>query len=440
MSSAQQDQVYTGDWDADYAEYDGLSVYACMGAADGIYSETVAGAIDSADNIIRLAYANSSPEVAGVVDRTFTLIKGGLEAGQISPAGGAWAFLRWLGQRELVPVITAGLLASGAIAGQLVKYAEQRGWRPKPAHGEHHPAPAHHLTHAQAAVAGAALKVGSSTVTAPGLTKAEASAISRAIGISYRDVLRVQAAVLDALLPAMRPGQVPEALTDLMTAARVLEHQVALLRAEVGTKAGGHVAGELHGAQEALHGLDQAVHTLAEQMGAKVGSQLSEDIDKLKAGQTATDHALTHVSEAIGTLAPLAALHDLRAEVTTTVEQLGLAHSSALDTALNGVEHTVQVLKLAAQDAVDCCEANAAVTKPIHAGGATPSLLHQLGNLLKRAFELGFLATLVETAVTVLDAPLEVSAVMADTSTIATWATQAAGAITADLSWLGGAQ
>ncbi len=437
MSSAQQDEVYVGNWDQDFADYQGLSVLATQNAADGIYAETVDPAVAETDNIIRLAYSNSSPQVAQVVDRTFTLIRGGLEDGQLSPAGGPWDFFRWLRTAQSTTVITAELVTGGALAGLMLKYAEERGWRPKHVAPTAHVAPHVHGTLAQQVVGAAALEVGRQHVTAPGLTQVEADAISKAIGISYADVLRVQAAVIHKLLPGMRPGQVPEALTDLESAARVLEHQVAMLRQDVSGKAGAHVVGVLTGAQQALHGLEQAVNLLHEQIGETRPSTLHTHVaDNTKA----IEHLRTNVHELTTTAVP-----ELAGAVGTLAGTVG-----ALDTLVHqdinpelgriAREATAAAAKLALttdECLAQLCEDQAAVSNPIRSGGATPSLLRGLGTLLKRSFELGFAVTLIDGLLAVFDMPLAVGAVAADTATISQWAISAAGVIESDLSWGG---
>lgn len=346
-------------------------------------------------------------------------------------------FFRWLRYDQGVPVITAAMLAGGAFLGLLLKYAEQHGYHPAKEPTFHQPKPLPTPTHGQRAVVDEAKKVVRQGVTAPGLTKAEASAITKAIGVASADLLKVQAALVDRMLPGMAPGQVPQALSQLNTADAILERQVRRLQLDVNAHAPGSLVGTVSSVSAAVTALQAAVAHLGAQLGAESPSVLLTDVHGLTARQDGFEEDLGRIEHELGGLATTAGLEALTAKVAVTVEELGLTHSSALDTALNGVEHSVAALKQQTDDNAECCEEASGITNPIRQGGATPSLLKQLGGILTKALEIGFLVTLADSALAVFDLPLAVSGVVADTETIETWATKAAGVITAEQTWLG---
>lgn len=74
----------------------------------------------------------------------------------------------------------------------------------------------------------------------------------------------------------------------------------------------------------------------------------------------------------------------------------------------------------------DCCYENAKITSPIRKGGATGSDLAKLGKLLKRAFEITFVAGLVDTALAVLDMPDTIAGTVRAASWVAPYAENAA--------------
>lgn len=345
------------------------------------------------------------------------------------------AYLAWLPKHPGKLVAVPGTPLDQAVIATAVAYsaANPHPTRPTPPK----PKPVR-PTPGQKAVTAAARNIHTRTVPGGGLDKAQSAAVSKAIGIAYSDMLRAQAAVIDEYFGPITPGELPQALTDLFRADSILSHQVARLADEVGGKAPGHVAGALHGVQEALHGLEQEVHLQAEQLAETRPSTLHTHVqDNTKL----IDHLGTRVNHIGSSVIPA-----LAAGLTVVDRNLsGLNHLTAgissgnLQHDLNTLTQEVRSkVEPAIQTLEDCCAENRAVTNPIREGAATPSLLRHLGSLLGKAFAIGWVATLAETALTVLDARLVVTDIAADTATVTDWAISAASVIESDLGWLGG--
>jgi hypothetical protein len=409
-----------------------------------LYDQTdVLDQVTNVDDIIRLideiqagAARVYAPDVAAQVDAIWSEVGQAVRSGELEP-GQVRDFLLWVRYDQGLPGLSATDTAGKPLSAWIAQYAREHGWRP-PRHPSTTPAPKPHgPAPAVKAVADAALSVRGRKVPAPGLNPTETAAISQAIGLAYDDLLGTMARSLDALLPGMAPGQVPGALADLFRATRVLEHQVVRAQAELAGKAPAHLGGQLHGAQQALHGLEQEVRLQAEQLAevkpstlhthVSNNTHLIENLGKrvtrlgetvvpaLSAGLVVADRNLTSLNHLT------AGIHsgDLQHELNTLTQEVRAR-----------VEPSIQTLE-------DCCAENQATTRPIREGGATPSLLRKLGGILGKAFEVGFAATIVETLLAVIDMPVAVSGVVADTEALSGWAVSAAGAVTADMSWAG---
>ena len=400
-------------------------------------ASTVDDALRLIDEFNAQAAKTLTPDVAAKVDAIWAEVGQSLTKGELAPSQ-VRDMMRWLLWDQDLPGVNAADTAGRPLSSWLTQYAAQHGWRP-PVPPAQHPAQAPTgPSHAARTVAASALKVRGQAVPAPGLDAAETAAISQAIGLAYNDLLGVVARTTDAMLPGMAPGQVPGALADLFRATRVLEHQVARAQAELAGKAPAHVGGQLHGAQQALHGLSQEVARLHDQLAETAPSTLHTHVQDNTGLIENLGKRVTHLGEAVvPTLAAgltvvdrnLSSLNHLTAGISSGNLQHDL--NTLTQEVRSKVEPAIQTLE-------DCCAENRAVTNPIREGAATPSLLRHLGSLLGKAFVIGWVATLAETALTVLDARLVVTDIAADTATVTDWAISAASVIESDLGWLGG--
>ena len=149
------------------------------------------------------------------------------------------AFFDWLNVDQGIAAITPEWVDSGQLYNYAYSWAQATGALPPgipvsaPATA---PVPAPVLTTptqgtaTTAAVAGTLVQ---RSVTAPGLTVAEAKAISTAISVALGDVQTLVAGGIDKMLPNLAPGQVPQALSQLYSAVAILERQYAAMRQQL---------------------------------------------------------------------------------------------------------------------------------------------------------------------------------------------------------------
>lgn len=285
----------------------------------------------------------------------------------------------------------------------------------------------------QQAVVGGATGITPSTVTGGTAEGTSADQVSAALAVTFVDAMRVVASVFDAFLPNMAPGQVPEALSQLNTAVNTLENQMSQVRA--GTWPRGFIGLQeaVGGALEALNGLSQEVGILAQQVAEKADSALETDI---KAAESTISGIGDQVTGLVDNTVP-----ELAAGLGTLTGTVG-----SLDSLVNGevVPGLNSVTDLANQNAAklaltddDClealCDAETNVTQPIKDGGATPSLLRNLGSLLGLGWVVSTVFGLMTSIATLLDAPVALAAVVADVEQLASWAESAAISIEAEL-------
>lgn len=397
---------------------------------------TVDEALTAIDEARAAALRVFPADVAAKVDAIWADTADAVSSGELTPAQvpAAWLWMRYnLGVSGVLSANAGGV----PLPARFRQYALAHGWVPP----EGRPAPVKpaivHPSAGDTVTQWATLDVQGHQVRVAGFTAAETKAISKALALTFADSGQVTAAAIDRMLPGLAPGQVPEALTQLNTAAAVLERQVAVLRAEVGGRAPGHVAGQVSGLAETVHGLAQAVHILTEQIAEAAPSKIGDQV----AANTKTIHAVSHTLEhtviaegLVGGVAVPMLAHDV-ANLNHLVDGISVgAVQHNLNTETSALRQEIGTV---AKTSEECCAENSAITNPIRAGGATPSLLHGLGTLLKRAFELGFLVTLADGLLSVIDLPLAVGGVVTDTETIAGWAVSAAGVIEADFAWMG---
>lgn len=342
-------------------------------------------------------------------------------------------FWRWLPEKLQRTATLPGVSLDSRVEFLALAYAAEVGHAP----GKPKPAKPAGPTPGQRAVSAAARGIHARAVPGGGLDKAQAAAVSRAIGVAYSDMLRAQAFLIDQFFGPITAGELPEALADLFRADSILARQVGRLANEVAGKAPAHVVGHLHGAQEALHGLEQEVHLQAEQLAEVKPSTLHTHV------QNNSDQ-LVHLTSRVGHISG-SVIPALAAGLTVTDRNLGNLNALTEGISSGHLQHDLNTLTAEVRTKVepslqtleDCCAENAGVTGPIREGGATPSMLRQLGGLLGKAFAIGWVVTLAETLLTIVDARASVAGVVADIPTIADWAAQAAGAIESDLSWMG---
>src|ERR1700677_724020 len=271
-----------------------------------------------ADDIARIV-AIEVPSVAADYEAVWEFVQAGWEDGSL-PYTDTAKWFQWLRYNAGTEVITKAMVVGGTLLALLRKWDQEQGLPPAKAPTFKSPVPLPTPTHGQKVVTGAAKKLTTQTTTAPGLTKAEALAISEAIGVATVDVLKAQALVIDRMLPGMAPGQVPEALSQLDTAAAILEHQVEALRKQVGTHSVSGVTGTVASLSNAVTALQAEVAALTAELELKAPSALDSHVNDINAVVTTNTSEIAHLTHEVGNLPTTAALTALTAEVAVTVE------------------------------------------------------------------------------------------------------------------------
>ena len=262
-------------------------------------------------------------------------------------------------------------------------------------------------------------------ITAPGLTAAEADAISLAIGASYGDTMGVVIDVVNALTAEIdrlgaelgrgvggvksTTSTTSKLLAQIEATQRLTTTRIANLEKAIGVAlsradAAEKLAKRVEPAPKApnLTGIDRQVSTLA--------------------GKVST------IEKTIPTLATVPALATVAAGVTH-LEATGTA--TAPVTQISDVPNLPTDLKTLQ----DCCYANSAVTKPIKAGGATSSLLRQLGGILTKGYAILAVAGMVDAVIAVFDMPAVVIGTIRGAEWVMPIAEDAAHAAMSDISW-----
>jgi len=401
--------------------------------------------------------ATVAPDVYTAMQETLDPLTDAVNDGIVPPTQARYFFF-WLAYSAGVTLIpAAGIYAF--VQGYVVKWAQQNGWAtmgPNPVATPlaqafiesanaasplpgtvNPPAVLPSPSVGQSTVGAAAKEVQPQTVQGTGLSPSAAAQVQAAIGVAAADLLKAQAAVIDAMLPNLAPGQTTEALNQLNTAVNALENQMQQVRNGEWPRGYQGALQALNGGLEALHGLSQEVGILANQIAEKADSALEDGITAVKqeADGTAAEVATivgTTIPELAGGLQTLTGtVGDLANQVTNQV----LPELGAQEEAIQAAAAKLALTDDACLEAL--CDSIENVTQPIEQGGATPGLLSQLGSLLTRALEIGGLLSLVETLVTLANTQVAVNAIVADTETITGWATQAASVIEADFSLSG---
>ena len=391
-----------------------------------------------AERVGLLGEAGESAEAAAF-EAAMSPIKLAVDDGTITPGQGQ-AFLRWLNFNKGVTSIANDATTTSTMSSYLAAWiTEQSGLvqklgpipitpapapitpvAPAPVLAPNPPAPASlpTPTPGQQATVGASQGVSGHTVTGTLAEGTSAAQVSAALAATAVDILEVVARVVDAFLPGMAPGQVPEALGQLNQAAHVLEDQLAVLRATTTGHAVGSLSGQITALQAALNLVQLNITNLQDQLAEKADSGLEDDLAGAKS-------QIAEVAGTVGTLSTVTipALAGLLNSTTSELGKLDTQVQDQIAPELNATkaatDANTDTLSGTDKDCLDqLCDAEGNVINPITKGGATPSMLSQLGNLLGRAFEIGAIATLLDGLFAILDAKAAVQGVVSDTAPI----------------------
>jgi hypothetical protein len=408
--------------------------WAVRALAELDQATTVADVVANLDQLTaevraQVGLGTLAPAVADQVDEVISATGRAVQL-DILPASRAGGFLRWLPAHPGVLATAAGVPLASAVIAAAVRYAAS----PAPSPHLRHPAPAHHPTPLEV-VREVAIEIGPSRVSAPGLTGAEAEAISKAIAIAYADSLRAQAETLGRYLGTLTPGQLPQALNELFHAVHILTHQVVRLDNEVSARAPERTALATRAELEASIASVKADVAGVAKAETKAEKEISARVDS---NTTAIEHLLAridHIGEVV--LPTVESRLELTDRNVANLDHLTAGISSGeLQHNLNTEVAAVRAeIGQVAKTAEECCAENAEVTKPIRQGGATPSLLHRLGGILEKAFAIGFIATIADVALAVIDMPAVLEATAFDVEMIDNWVSRSVPVIVGAYSW-----
>jgi hypothetical protein len=386
-------------------------------------------------------------------------IKLGVDDGTITPAQGG-QFLRWLNYNKGVTAITNDSATTATITGYLSQWIiEQSGLVPTgplapvmPAPAPitptepaaplvPNPAPAPVLptpTVGQTVITKTVIEVVPQQVQSTGSSGPTAAQVQKAIGIAFADAMKAQAAAIDAMLPSLKPGQVPQALDQLNQATHVLENQLNTLRATTTGHAQASLSSQITALQAAVKTDDALIAQLQAQMAEQAPSGLSEDLGVVKGHQLADEANIAALEAAVAGLASGGALTSLEGSVSALQRQMDLVDPSPLDTATNAAQATATQALTAAEAAQECCDDAHAQLGDDETALGGKSALPSLGKLAGAALGLLGFISLLETIEAIANLPLALKGIIADTTTIAGWAETAAPVIVADMSWADG--
>jgi uncharacterized protein YoxC len=429
------------DLDTTQEELDDPEAIAPDGGVYTLVEQNFADVVSGAENYLE-AYNAVTDQIAsavngnfgansGIEEEVWTSVLNAMQSDQL-PYQQVKPFFNWLRTSQEMVSIPPALVQGDGFNQLLAEYATQQLGLVIPTYIAPGPPELPSPSHGQTVVAKGAREVTPSQVPGADLSPASVAAIQTAIGVASADILKVQAAVIDAMLPNLAPGQVTQALDQLNTAANALENQMTGVLTTLNKNATGSLAAQVNGALETLNGLAQEVNTLAEDVAMKAESTIGDDVNANTAEIGTLSAAMATV---VGTAIPDLA-QGLQG-LTSTVGSLDNTVTNEIEPQLaQTTEQTAANTDTLSGTDKDCldqlCDAEGNVINPITEGGATPGLLKQLGGLLTKAFEIGALMSLVEGLVTLANTKIAVNAIISDTETITGWAVKAAGVIETD--------
>lgn len=274
-------------------------------------------------------------------------------------------------------------------------------------------------------VAAAEAAIKRTSVSVAGLSPTEAQGVSLALAQAYQNGLTVAVSVANAL-----EDQLSVVSADIKT----LTYQVGNLSDSLAGEQN-FVAGRLNIDEERIANTLTGLTTLQGEL-----TNLQEQITAV-----ATASPTTVVSPAgpsgielsptdpvlLAAIAPLAT----KADIAGLQEELDATDSEVSTLATQAETAGIPNSPTTMTDLEDCCEANDAITGPIRNGGATPSLLSQLGALLGEAAILGFGATVISGLLAMLDLNDSIVATVWSAEYVTGLVEQVIPVVLADVSW-----
>lgn len=367
-------------------------------------------------------------------DRILADLADAYRAGTVPPneTGGA---LSWVLERTGKTTFTGAFILAGSLAAWLALWGASHG---HPAHSTptHAPAKAPKgvvvggqsegtRTPGGRMVGDAQRGIRRTTISAPGLSAVETSAISSAIATSYGDVMFTLINLTNALQAQI--NSVGELATEALSRVRPTTPAAPSPVTNVSRIVARIEAGLSHLSRSVT--LDTTRITNIERVISRPAAPapvIPPGVSpKRFAGLVAT---VAGIEGRMGGLAPISAVQGVQDGLSATEGRVaGIA--TELQTA--GVPN----LPTSLEKLQECCDDAHTVTNPIKSGGATPSLLSQLGGLLTKAYAIGIVVSVLGTVFAILDMPAAVLGTIRGAEWVMPLAERAAVAAMGDISW-----
>lgn len=383
---------------------------------DGAYSWTEADSAQAAayyrDWIQTRTYA-IGPVQKALLAPTLDQIAGAVEDGSVLPSEVRDAF-QWSTGQQLGGYIPKDMILNGGLADKLTLWGLDHGRLPD-------------VVSSQEVTTEAKASPKSRTVKATGVPHPVTKAITETAAALWSNVLSLTGSLTDQIVSEVRAvgyvatqGRAQAIATEKSLNSHVASTDVAIraLRAELKTAI--RQLDALQGGPKPVT-MSQVLTRVEEYLAhhsqpssqkaiTAIADQQKTDVQRLGGQQ----HEIVNLQKGVIELAPLLALKPLLQ-----------------------LQGTMQRLPTTLKTLEDCCYANRQVTKPISEGGATPSLLSQLGNLLKKAAEIFFTISIIDAIVGWFDMPLEVLTAVQSAEAIVPGALRAVAVVTQNVDLAG---
>ena len=274
------------------------------------------------------------------------------------------------------------------------------------------------------------------SITATGVSPEVAAAISAAIQAETSKITGIVASAIDEALGGLQPGHAKAQIASNAKNISALKTAVLNLQVSVTTDNTADIRTDLATitteVDKLIAQLDLTEASALDTRVNTIGTELQTDFSELttKVEKLISQMDLT-VPSALDTR-----LNAVGDDATTALGMLALTIPSKLDSALNTVEHALPPIDNDIGKLQECCSENSAVTNPITEGGATPSLLKQLGGILLGASVLTAIVSTLGVVAAMFDGRLELAAIVSDTETVTNWVVDAIDGAPDSSTWL----
>lgn len=402
--------------------------------ADLESATTVDEAVSMIDRLGPSYAANQPGEGKAVVAGLLLALTYAYHSGSVVPKDTARA-MQWVLQHLGLKAFDAHAIHSGAVARAFTAYGVAHRAEPK------------HVTPSPPPSTSPALGVGGqsegtrtvggrmvgeaqrgikrATITAPGLDRTEAQAISLAIGRSYGDVMYTLINLVNALSGQI--GAVADKVGQLTGAHTSPTAHTPAIPADVATElrlTTERITNLEHAVEVALEHAD-AAERLAKHVKVQPETQAVKSLGFEVTGIAAAVAAIRHIQE---TKATKVAVENLARDLKAFEESPPVHLLETQTSFLRSLPNTIKTLE-------DCCAENRAVTKPLSSIAKDASLLAKLKQMAVYAYAAFIVGGIVEVITMLFDAPAVIAGTIRGAAWVMPYAEQAALATLDDVRW-----